>query len=118
MDALQIRPAVCDGHKLCALKNTIKLLDAQDGSGSVRSQEEMKCGCMLIFVCWGMRKLAQKRRKLMGITQSQCVVLETDPWDPSKPLPSSDCHLRVCRRKEISSDLQVPSNGPHCISTC
>lgn len=33
MDASQIRPAIWDGHKLCAINNSTKLLDAQDGSG-------------------------------------------------------------------------------------
>lgn len=33
LNALQIHPAIWDGHKLCAINSSTKLLDAQDGSG-------------------------------------------------------------------------------------
>lgn len=58
--------------------------------GSMRGQEKMKCGCMQIFICWGVRKLQQKVRKFTGITQSKCLAQKTNRWSWSKPLTSSD----------------------------
>lgn len=44
----------------------------------------------------------------MGITQSKCLALETDPWSWAKPLTSLDPHLSIRRRQQRSPDLQVP----------
>ena len=46
MDALQIYSAIWDGHKLCAIKSSTKLLDAQDDSGEhEKSGKDEMWGC-------------------------------------------------------------------------
>lgn len=113
-----MRPAIWDGHKLCAINNSTKLLDAQDGSGEREKSGRDKMWVYVNPHLLGVRQLAQNSRKPMGVTQSQCLALETDPCSWSKPLTSSDPHSSVCRRKQRASDLQVPSNRPHCITIC